>query len=79
MDDAVPPRILAVDVGNTRVKWGIHDGREWFMRASFATTANEETAFSHLPHDPQIDRIIVSNVAWACQLKSSSPRPSNAV
>jgi type III pantothenate kinase len=63
MDDAVPPRILAVDVGNTRVKWGIHDGREWFMRASFATTANEETAFSHLPHDPQIDRIIVSNVA----------------
>ena len=33
------------------------------MRASFATTAREETAFSHLPPDPQVDRIIVSNVA----------------
>ena len=63
MNEAVPPRILAVDAGNTRVKWGIHDGREWFMRASFATAAREETAFSHLPPDPQVDRIVVSNVA----------------
>jgi type III pantothenate kinase len=56
-------RILAVDAGNTRVKWGIHDGRDWFMRASFATMAGDETAFSHLPPDPQVNRIIVSNVA----------------
>ena len=63
MNETVRSRILAVDAGNTRVKWGIHDGQEWFMRASFATTAREETAFSHLPPDPQVDRIIVSNVA----------------
>ena len=58
-----PSRILAVDAGNTRVKWGIHDGREWFLRASFGTMAGDETAFSHLPPDPQVHRIIVSNVA----------------
>ena len=75
MNNAGPPRILAVDAGNTRVKWGIHDGREWFMRASFATTANEETAFSHLPHDPLIDRIIVSNVAG----KSAGARIKDAL
>ena len=36
MNETVRSRILAVDAGNTRVKWGIHDGQEWFMRASFA-------------------------------------------
>lgn len=68
MAERTLPGILAVDAGNTRVKWGIHDGREWFLRASFATAAaGEKDAFSHLPRDPQfaaqIERVIVSNVA----------------
>ena len=68
MAERTLPGILAVDAGNTRVKWGVHDGREWCRRASFATAAaGEKDAFSHLPRDPefaaQIERVIVSNVA----------------
>ena len=60
------PRVLAADAGNTRVKWGIHDGREWFLRAAFATAAaGNPEAFSHLPSHPQVDRIMISNVAGA--------------
>ncbi|MEP7154615.1 MAG: type III pantothenate kinase [Betaproteobacteria bacterium] len=59
-------RVLAVDAGNTRVKWGLHDGREWFMRGRFATAAaGSAEAFSHLPHNPDVDCIVVSNVAGA--------------
>ncbi|MBL8524872.1 MAG: type III pantothenate kinase [Betaproteobacteria bacterium] len=56
--------VLAVDAGNTRVKWGLHDGKGWFMRGAFATVgANSADMFSHLPDASRIDRIIVSNVA----------------
>jgi len=67
-----PLRVLAVDAGNTRVKWGLHDGREWFMRGSFATSAvGSLEAFSHLPHNPDVDRIMISNVA--------GPQVANAI
>ena len=57
-------RVLAVDAGNTRVKWGIHNGREWFLRGAFATAAaGTAEAFSHLPSNSQVDRIMISNVA----------------
>ena len=73
MHDAVASRmqrVLAVDAGNTRVKWGIHDGREWTAHGAFATAAAAEAAstaeaFSHLPGTPQLDRIMISNVAGA--------------
>ncbi|MEO8101761.1 MAG: type III pantothenate kinase [Betaproteobacteria bacterium] len=66
MHEAVTQRLLAVDAGNTRVKWGIHDGREWFLRGAFATAAAATAeAFSHLPDGLQVDRIMVSNVAGA--------------
>lgn len=59
-------RVLAVDAGNTRVKWGLHDGREWFLRGRFATAdAGSKEAFSHLPHNPDVDCVVVSNVAGA--------------
>ena len=68
MHDAVTQRILAIDAGNARVKWGIHDGREWFLRGAFATAAaaheaSTVEAFSHLPPNPQVERIMISNVA----------------
>ena len=64
MPDMVTQQILAVDAGNTRVKWGIHDGREWFLRGAFATAAaGRPEAFSHLPPELQVERIMVSNVA----------------
>lgn len=67
-DTTAGPRILAVDAGNTRVKWGIHDGAEWYLCGAFATKiatadAGSAEAFSHLPRDLQVDRILVSNVA----------------
>jgi type III pantothenate kinase len=30
--------ILALDAGNTRIKWGVHDGREWRARGAIATS-----------------------------------------
>jgi type III pantothenate kinase len=57
-------KLLAVDAGNTRVKWGLHDGHDWFLRGSFATTAiSTPTAFEHLPVKLQVERLLISNVA----------------
>jgi type III pantothenate kinase len=59
-------KVLAVDAGNTRVKWGLHDGDGWFLRGVFATrAAGSPDAFSHLPEGTLVDRVIVSNVAGA--------------
>ncbi len=64
MPDAAMQRVLAIDAGNTRVKWGLHDGKEWFLLGSFATAAaGTGEAFSHLPAESQLDRIMISNVA----------------
>lgn len=57
-------KVLAIDAGNTRVKWGIHDGGEWFLRGSHETAASETgAAFRHVNKESAFDRIIVSNVA----------------
>ena len=72
MNSTTPLRVLAVDAGNTRIKWGIHDGHEWFMRGAFQTVdAATPVAFSHLPHHLEVDRIVVSNVA--------GPQVANAI
>lgn len=56
--------ILAVDAGNTRIKWGIYDGQAWLLRGAFATRdAGTAIAFSQLPAGLRADRIVVSNVA----------------
>jgi type III pantothenate kinase len=54
--------ILAIDAGNTRVKWGIADEGGWLRRAWLATAdaADIGAALAELPV-PQ--RIVVSNVA----------------
>ena len=53
-------KLLAIDAGNTRIKWGLHDGRQWLRRGHLA---HEEIA--SLPTIAAADRIIVSNVAGA--------------
>jgi type III pantothenate kinase len=58
--------ILAIDAGNSRVKWGWHDGREWTSVASvslieFAASSDHVNPFSVTHADPE--RIIISNVA----------------
>jgi len=58
--------ILAIDAGNSRVKWGWHDGRGWASIATvplieFAASSDHVNPFSVTHADPE--RIIISNVA----------------
>ena len=56
--------ILAIDAGNSRIKWGLHDGRDWFLRGATAITeVAEGDTFGDLPKMPEIDQIVASNVA----------------
>ncbi len=56
------PAILAVDAGNTRVKWGVHDGRAWRALGA-APTAEAARVSEALDRVPAVRRAIVSNVA----------------
>jgi type III pantothenate kinase len=58
--------ILAIDAGNSRVKWGWHDGRVWSGIANvslieFAASSDHINPFSATHENPS--RIVVSNVA----------------
>ena len=58
--------ILAIDAGNSRVKWGWHDGSAWTGIANvslieFAASSDHVNPFSATHADPS--RIIISNVA----------------
>ncbi|OAI52240.1 hypothetical protein AYO46_06165 [Betaproteobacteria bacterium SCGC AG-212-J23] len=58
--------ILAIDAGNSRVKWGWHDGKEWTSIATvslieFAASSDHVNPFSTTHDDPE--RIVISNVA----------------
>lgn len=56
--------ILAVDVGNTRIKWGVHDGREWQALGAVAHTGRETLLEAWQPWAP-VTQAIVANVAGA--------------
>jgi type III pantothenate kinase len=58
--------ILAIDAGNSRVKWGWHDGRDWSSLATvslieFAAANHDINPFAATHENPQ--RIVISNVA----------------
>ena len=58
--------ILAIDAGNSRVKWGWHDGHGWASLASvslieFAASSDHINPFSATHENPS--RILISNVA----------------
>jgi type III pantothenate kinase len=58
--------ILAIDAGNSRVKWGWHDGRAWSSLASvslieFAAANHDLNPFATTHENPA--RIVISNVA----------------
>ena len=54
--------ILAIDAGNTRIKWGIHAAGTWCETGVCATTDAAKLA-SIWSHIAAADRIIVANVA----------------
>ena len=58
--------ILAIDAGNSRVKWGWHDGQGWSSIANvslieFAASSDHINPFSATHENPA--RILISNVA----------------
>jgi len=54
-------RLLAIDAGNTRIKWGLHDG-EWRATGAVATADAHSLAAMLALHGP-VERAIASNVA----------------
>jgi type III pantothenate kinase len=57
-------RIIAIDGGNTRIKWGIHDGKSWVSRGAAPTTEADLLADVLAGNGP-ISSAIASNVAGA--------------
>jgi len=58
--------ILAIDAGNSRVKWGWHDGQAWSSLATvslieFAAANHDINPFAATHENPE--RIVISNVA----------------
>lgn len=56
--------ILAVDAGNSRVKWGLHDGRGWRRKGWVLSREIVRLGGQWLPGG-EPERILVSNVAGA--------------
>ena len=54
--------VLAIDAGNTRVKWGVHDGTRWLRQEWIETgrVAQFKDAFAGMP---VMQTIVISNVA----------------
>ena len=55
-------RILAIDAGNTRTKWGMHDGDRW-VKQSWLATARVAELETELAGVPLPQTVVVSNVA----------------
>ncbi|HLX22175.1 MAG TPA: type III pantothenate kinase [Usitatibacter sp.] len=56
--------ILAIDSGNTRIKWAVHDGHAWSAAGAIATSDSATLYEAMLPAFP-VDRAVASNVAGA--------------
>ena len=54
--------LLALDAGNTRIKWGVHDGHAWGARGAI-DTARSASLYEALRDALPVDRAIASNVA----------------
>jgi type III pantothenate kinase len=54
--------ILAIDAGNTRIKWGLHDGQGWVITGAVGKleTIRLRDTWKHIPAP---DSIVISNVA----------------
>ena len=54
--------IVAIDAGNTRIKWGVHDGSVWLERGALPTS--EAASLTEVSFDwPEAARIVACNVA----------------
>jgi type III pantothenate kinase len=55
---------LAIDAGNTRVKWGVHDGTRWLQQSALPTSEVERLP-EMLDEAPRLECIVIANVAGA--------------
>jgi type III pantothenate kinase len=58
-------RLLAIDIGNTRTKWGVHGGHNW-LEQGFLETAQLLKFAARIKHDKisnKINKIYISSVA----------------
>ena len=55
-------RVLAVDAGNSRIKWGLHDGEGWLVQGWMATSGAVGLAGAWA-RIPRPDAVVASNVA----------------
>ena len=62
-------RILAIDSGNTRIKWGWFEGGRW-VRQSWVASAEAAQIDAALVTAGSPDRIVISNVAGSAVRKS---------
>lgn len=54
--------IVCLDSGNTRIKWGVHDGERWLAQGAVDHEGSDELAA--LPTGwPQPDQVLLANVA----------------
>ena len=56
------PIYLLIDAGNTRIKWGIHDGQGWAATGAIATSDSANLAASW-KNAPAAQHAVASNVA----------------
>ena len=54
--------VLAIDAGNTRIKWGVHDGVRWIEQGA-VDTARAAGLATALARRPPARTVVVSNVA----------------
>jgi type III pantothenate kinase len=54
--------VLAIDAGNTRIKWGVHDGHAWSATGAIPTAESKDLHESLRPALP-VEACIASNVA----------------
>jgi type III pantothenate kinase len=64
MTAPVTAPIVAIDAGNSRIKWGLHDGRAWLDKGILAT-ADVAWLSDAAEEWPANSRIVLSNVAGA--------------
>lgn len=73
--------VLAIDAGNTRIKWGIHDGGGWIASGA-VPTGEAATLAKAWESAPSVGSAIASNVAGPgiqAELSAAFARPGMAV
>jgi type III pantothenate kinase len=55
-------KILAIDAGNTRIKWGVHEGAGWLQQGALSTSEAAHMG-NAIVSARDADRIVIANVA----------------